>query len=70
MDKLYGEKPKYREHRETREPREHREPREPRVQKDHGFKDDEMVAVKIRGMLYQTRYEQVSDFFKDFKFIP
>jgi len=49
-----------------REPRERREPREP---KEYGFELDQQVAVKIRGMPYQTRYEEVSDFFREYKFI-
>ena len=43
--------------------------RAPREHRDHGFDADQMVAVKIRGMPYQTRYEEVADFFKGFNYI-
>jgi len=33
------------------------------------FTQDDRVAVKIRGLPYQTRYEEVADFFGDFKYI-
>lgn len=32
-------------------------------------KDDELVAVKLRGLPYQCRYEEVSELFKDFSYI-
>lgn len=28
-----------------------------------------MVAVKIRGLPYQTRYEEIADFFREFRYI-
>lgn len=31
--------------------------------------DEEMVAVKIRGLPYQVRYEEVSNLFKDYSYI-
>jgi len=31
--------------------------------------DDELVAVKIRGLPYQVRYEEVSELFKDYGYI-
>ena len=30
---------------------------------------DDQVAVKIRGLPYQTRYEEISDFFGDYQYI-
>jgi len=33
------------------------------------FEPEDKVAVKIRGLPYQTRYEEVADFFQDYKFI-
>jgi len=38
---------------------------------DHSdkFGPDDKVAVKIRGLPYQTRYEEISDFFGDFQYI-
>jgi len=37
--------------------------------KDYGFQADELVVVKVRGLPYSIRYEEVADFFKDFKYI-
>jgi len=34
------------------------------------FGQDDKVAVKIRGLPYQVRYEEIQDFFGDFKVIP
>jgi len=31
---------------------------------------DEQTVVKIRGLPYNIRYEEVGDFFKDYKYIP
>lgn len=31
--------------------------------------EDDMVAIKVRGLPYQTAYEEVSDFFRDFQYI-
>lgn len=33
------------------------------------FKEDDQVAVKIRGLPYQVRYEEIADFFRDFRYI-
>jgi len=33
------------------------------------FDPEDKVAVKIRGLPYQTRYEEIADFFGDFKYI-
>ena len=61
MDKLYGQGEKHSYHRKA--------PREPREPKEYGFNAEEQVAVKIRGMPYQTRYEEVADFFKGHNYI-
>lgn len=33
------------------------------------FKEQDQVAVKIRGLPYQVRYEEIADFFRDFRYI-
>jgi len=33
------------------------------------FKDKDRVAIKIRGMPYSTRYEEIAEFFKEYQFI-
>lgn len=33
------------------------------------FSDDDKVAVKIRGLPYKVRFEEVSDFFRDYNYI-
>lgn len=32
-------------------------------------KDKDRVAVKIRGMPYSTRYDEIAEFFKDYQYI-
>ena len=32
-------------------------------------KEQDQVAVKIRGLPYQVRYEEIADFFRDFRYI-
>ena len=32
-------------------------------------KDNDRVAIKIRGMPYSTRYEEIAEFFKEYQFI-
>ena len=32
-------------------------------------KEDDKVAVKIRGLPYQVRYEEIADFFRDHRYI-
>lgn len=36
---------------------------------DAKYADEEKISVKIRGLPYQIRFEEISDFFQDFKFI-
>lgn len=33
------------------------------------FKEEDKVAVKIRGLPYQVRYEEIADFFRDHRYI-
>ena len=32
-------------------------------------KEEDQVAVKIRGLPYQVRYEEIADFFRDHRYI-
>ena len=32
-------------------------------------KEEDQVAVKIRGLPYQVRYEEIADFFRDYRYI-
>lgn len=53
MDKLYGQPQEGR----------HSYNNFKRTPKEYNYDADEMVAVKIRGMPYNTRYEEVAKFF-------
>lgn len=67
----------FRDNRSDRNDRNDRDDRD----RDHGdggygdskvksqFADDDFVSVKIRGLPYQVRYEEVSGFFQDFNII-
>lgn len=37
--------------------------------KSSTFKDEDLVALKIKGLPYSTTFEEVSDFFKNFQYI-
>ena len=41
----------------------------PKPPKDFGFNNGDMVVVKLRGLPYQVRYEEVAEFFQDYKYI-
>jgi RNA recognition motif-containing protein len=41
----------------------------PKGGRDFGYKPEDMNVVKIRGLPYHIRYEEVSEFFKDFKYV-